>query len=104
MAFDDEQKQSRRDWALLKVLECIDAEELEHAIAGTISSLRSDMTRVMGLQLDCILDNIDTFLDDTVVDAQIKIRLDEEDDKEIARHDAEKLLREQAKEDRARAK
>jgi len=104
MAFDDKQKQSRREWTLLKVLECIDAEELAHAQAGTISSLRGDVMRVMALQLDCVLDNIDTFLDDTTVDTQIKIRLDEEDDKEIARYDAEKLLREQAKEDRANAK
>jgi len=79
MAFDAAQKARRKDWIQHKLQECIAADP----------SVGSDIVAISNLMLDCILDHIDEFVDDTQTETYITDREALNKADEITRLEAE---------------
>ena len=79
MAFDDAQKARRKDWIQHKLQECIAADP----------SVGGDVVAVANLMLDCIMDHIDEFNDDTQTEDYITGREATNKSDEIAKLEAE---------------
>ena len=102
MAYSDEQKAQRKKFVELKVTEIIQADLEFHKARGTSHTLSGNIAALALLMQDCFLDCDDDLHNDTIVDDYVLTRLNDEDDKEIARHAATQAERVAAKAKRNR--